>query len=306
LILNENSVTLTLLPRQVDEAVKLEWSDAIAARQWQVNDLTKTAPEATDNSIEISGNFGSDELTIEGELAIDSDSDSWDLAIVNPERYFLESLLNVLVAEGIQAQKGTIVKNLPEKLSEKELAFIESEPLALLIQKTNQESNNLYAEALLKILDSESNDKTGIEAIAQQLTSLGINPDSYSLADGSGLSRHNLVSPEAIVQTLTLMAKTPEAKTYRDSLAIAGVNGTLEGRFKDTLAEGNLQAKTGTLSGNSALSGYLTVPNYRPLVFSIIVNQSDLPISNLRTAIDEIVVLLTRLKSCDSSFHNLP
>jgi D-alanyl-D-alanine carboxypeptidase/D-alanyl-D-alanine-endopeptidase (penicillin-binding protein 4) len=69
-------------------------------------------------------------------------------------------------------------------------------------------------------------------------------------------------------------------------------------RFRDTTAQGNLHAKTGTMSGVSALSGYLDVPGYQPLVFSIIVNQSDQPATTLRQGIDEIVLLLTRLRSC--------
>jgi D-alanyl-D-alanine carboxypeptidase/D-alanyl-D-alanine-endopeptidase (penicillin-binding protein 4) len=130
------------------------------------------------------------------------------------------------------------------------------------------------------------------------LTALGVNPESYVLADGSGLSRKNLVSPEAIAQTLKLMAQTPQASVYRASLPTAGVSGSLQHRFLNTTAQGNLHAKTGTLSGVSALSGYLDVPGYQPLVVSIMVNQSDQSTTTLRQAIDEIVVLLTRLGSC--------
>jgi D-alanyl-D-alanine carboxypeptidase/D-alanyl-D-alanine-endopeptidase (penicillin-binding protein 4) len=118
------------------------------------------------------------------------------------------------------------------------------------------------------------------------------------LADGSGLSRQNLVSPKAIAQTLKLIAQTKEAAVYRASLPVAGISGTLRRRFNNTAAQGNLQAKTGTLTGVSALSGYLNVPSYQPLVFSIIVNQSDQSTETLRQAIDEIVLLLTRLRYC--------
>ncbi|NEO48385.1 MAG: D-alanyl-D-alanine carboxypeptidase/D-alanyl-D-alanine-endopeptidase, partial [Moorea sp. SIO4A3] len=113
-----------------------------------------------------------------------------------------------------------------------------------------------------------------------------------------GLSRHNLASPFAIAQTLRLMAQTPLAQVYRESLATAEVSGTLGDRFRDTAAVGKLQAKTGTLSGVSALSGYLDIPNYQTLVFSILVNQSDQSVTTLYRAIDEIVLLLTRLGYC--------
>ena len=132
----------------------------------------------------------------------------------------------------------------------------------------------------------------------ESLTALGVNPEGYDLVDGSGLSRQNLVTPEAIAQTLKLMARTKEAGVYRASLPVAGVSGTLRRRFNNTAAQGNLQAKTGTLTGVSALSGYLDVRGYQPLVFSIIVNQSDQSAETLRQAIDEIILLLTRLRSC--------
>ncbi|AFY77587.1 D-alanyl-D-alanine carboxypeptidase, serine-type, PBP4 family [Pleurocapsa sp. PCC 7327] len=298
LILNENSVTLTLSPREPDFSLKVDWSDPIAARQWQIENQTITASEETSSSIEIQGNFGRSFLEIQGEMAIDSEPTPWELAIVDPNQYFLESFLEALIAQGIKVERGAIAKESKENSLGKELAFIESDPLSVLLQKTNRESNNLFAEVLLQILGSESHDKMGLEVVKEKLTELGVNPESYVLADGSGLSRHNLVSPEAIAQTLRLMAQTPEAKTYQDSLAVAGVSGTLQERFKNTLVAENLQGKTGTLSGNSALSGYLTVPGYRRLVFSIIVNQSDRPASDLRAAIDEIIVSISQLKSC--------
>lgn len=298
LILNENSVTLTLSPRQPDFSLKVDWSDPIAARQWQIENQTITASEETSSSIEIQGNFGRSFLEIQGEMSIDSEPTPWELAIVDPSQYFLESFLEALIAQGIKVKQGAIAKESEKNSLGKELAFVESDPLSILLQKTNRESNNLFAEALLQILGSESQNKTSLEVVKEKLTELGVNPESYVLVDGSGLSRHNLVSPEAIAQTLRFMAQTPEAKTYQDSLAVAGVSGTLQERFKNTLVAENLQGKTGTLSGNSALSGYLTVPGYRRLVFSIMVNQSDRPASDLRAAIDEIIVLISQLKSC--------
>ena len=138
----------------------------------------------------------------------------------------------------------------------------------------------------------------GLNEVTEALTTLGVNPESYVLVDGSGLSRRNLVSPDAIVQTLKLMAQRPQASVYRESLPVAGESGTLRRRFLSTAAQGNVQAKTGTLTGVSALSGYIDVPGYQPLVFSIMVNQSDQSVASLREAIDEIVLLLTRLRSC--------
>jgi serine-type D-Ala-D-Ala carboxypeptidase/endopeptidase (penicillin-binding protein 4) len=309
LILNENSVMLTLFPQRQNLPVRLSWSDAIAARQWQVNNRTRTSSPNNDNTLEVRGNLGYSKLNLQGELAVDAAPETFDLSIIDPARYFLESFLKVLAEEGIKVEKATVVNiSKPvrgeEKEKERELAFVESESLARLIQETNQESNNLYAEALLQILGSEAGDRNGIEAIKKILTQLGVNPDSYVLVDGSGLSRHNLVSPEAIIETLRLMARHPEAKVYQNSLTVAGVNGSLKEHFKNTLLEGNLQGKTGTLSGNLALSGYLNLPKVEPLVFSITVNQSDRSVADLRETIDEIAIALSQIESC-SSFNQM-
>jgi D-alanyl-D-alanine carboxypeptidase/D-alanyl-D-alanine-endopeptidase (penicillin-binding protein 4) len=85
---------------------------------------------------------------------------------------------------------------------------------------------------------------------------------------------------------------------YRASLPVAGKSGTLKNRFRNTPAEGIVQAKTGTMTGVVSLSGYVNTPNYQPLVFSIIVNQTEQPATVVRQGMDEVVVLLTQLKRC--------
>ena len=175
---------------------------------------------------------------------------------------------------------------------------IRSNSLQEIITKVNQDSNNLYAESLLNLLVYNTPENNSIDNLKEILTKLGLDANLYHLKDGSGLSRHNLVTPEILVDLLTLIATTPEGKKYRDSLPIGGVNGTITNRFQETIVEEKIQAKTGTLSGNLALSGYINPPIYPPLAFSIIVNKSDLKASQLRKVIDEIVIHLGSLKQC--------
>ncbi|MGQ4647426.1 D-alanyl-D-alanine carboxypeptidase/D-alanyl-D-alanine endopeptidase [Lyngbya aestuarii] len=301
LILNQNAVELTLSPQQLGEALELSWSDQIAAKQWQVRNNSLTAEALTPNSAAVTGILGQPQLQITGKLAVDAESNSYFLAIPDPAKYFLERFQNVLRAEGIEVVRASLASNYVAS-GERELAKVESPPLAVLLVATNQESNNLYAEALLRTLHTTQQGKLSPEdPLKAALANLGVDPTSYLLADGSGLSRHNLVTPEAIAQTLKLIAQTPQAAVYRASLPVAGISGTLSSRFSNTAAQGNLRAKTGTLSGVSALSGYLDVPTYQPLVFSIMVNQSEQSSTNLRHAIDEIVLLLTRLRTCKVS-----
>ncbi|MGB3694389.1 MAG: D-alanyl-D-alanine carboxypeptidase/D-alanyl-D-alanine-endopeptidase [Spirulinaceae cyanobacterium] len=299
LILDENAVVLTLLPQQLGQPVKVNWSNSLAARQWQVENTAVTAAEGTPYGVTIDGVLGERRLKIAGELAADAGADIWGLAIRNPAEYFLASLRTALILEGIEVQESAVTTT-PETTSWGEaIAVIESPSLEVLIKDTNQPSNNLYAEALLRTLGVEKN-SSGIAATEDSLTALGVDSAGYLLKDGSGLSRHNLVSPQAIVQTLSGIAKTPLGEIYRNSLPLAGVNGTLRRRFQNTPLQGQLRAKTGTVTGTSALSGYLESDHFPPLVFSILINQSDQSVSSQREAIDEIVLLLSRLQSCQN------
>ena len=120
------------------------------------------------------------------------------------------------------------------------------------------------------------------------LTQAGISADSIIQWDGSGLSRHNLVTPNSAVQLYTYMARSRYANAWRDALTIGGVDGTLKNRFKGTPAAGNVRGKTGTIDQVSALSGYVTTASGEKIVFSIIVNGVN--DGKLRQAtIDEIV-----------------
>ncbi|MEA5532819.1 D-alanyl-D-alanine carboxypeptidase/D-alanyl-D-alanine-endopeptidase [Crocosphaera sp. XPORK-15E] len=298
LILNENTVTLTLIPQEIDEPLQLEWSDLIAGQQWQINNQTLTASQNTPYSITIQRDFAKPLLTITGKLAIDSEPDPFGLAVVDPANYFLNSLQNALEKEGFIITQSSIITqtNTAEKL--KQLTTIKSPSLATLIKETNENSNNLYAESLLNLFASDTSEISPIENIQETLKTLGLNTDLYQLKDGSGLSRHNLATPEAFVTILDLMIKRSQGNIYRNSLAVAGRSGTLKNRFQDTIIEGRMAAKTGTLSGISSLSGYLEPPNYSPLVFSILVNQSNLSPSQLREVIDQIILTLGELKRC--------
>ncbi len=105
------------------------------------------------------------------------------------------------------------------------------------------------------------------------LKEIGISSDSVIQWDGSGLSRHNLITPNSAVRLYTYMAKQSRyAQIWRDSLTIGGVDGTLQNRFKGTIAAANVRGKTGTIDQVSALSGYLNTASGEKLVFSILIN----------------------------------
>ncbi|MEG4580591.1 D-alanyl-D-alanine carboxypeptidase/D-alanyl-D-alanine-endopeptidase [Microcoleus sp. MON1_C5] len=305
LIFNQNAIDLLLSPQALGQPLKVTFAEPKQANQWQLQNNSVTVAQNESEFIEVGREFDRPIIRVSGQLKVGGEPESAYVAVVNPANNFLQQFQQVLAAEGIPV-KQALVASASRNLNQ-ELATVESPSLAELVRETNRESNNLYAEVILRLLGKvtdkmplppEDTGEMGLKELKTALTQLGVNPNSYILADGSGLSRHNLISPEALVQTLRLMANSPAASIYRQSLPIAGENGTLKNRFNNTPNRVIVQAKTGTLSGVSALSGYIEVPNYEPLVFSIIVNQSDLSAAKMRSATDEIVLLLNRLRRC--------
>ncbi len=292
LILNENTVTLTVLPQKIGQKVSLNWSDEIALKQWQVSNeaITTTADRTYD--IELDGVLGQPILKILGEIPVDHGADVWDLAIIDPANYFLETFRNLLLQAGINVNQAEVIKQEDNNSEATMITKILSPPLPILLAEINQNSNNLYAEAILKILGKKLNTDPDTEAIKLSLTKLEIDPESYVLEDGSGLSRHNLITPKLLVDLLSTIAKTDQGEIYRKSLAIAKTNGTLKNRFRQAKIPVNLWGKTGTLSGVTTLSGYLEIASGETIAFSILVNNSDQKHRISRQAIDEIILLI--------------
>ncbi|MGF1536731.1 MAG: D-alanyl-D-alanine carboxypeptidase [Elainellaceae cyanobacterium] len=151
----------------------------------------------------------------------------------------------------------------------------------------NRESNNSSADALLARLG-------GPGQVQAALASLGIDPLSYRQIDGSGLSRYNAAQPDTFVTVLKAMWSAPGGHVFYESLPVAGQSGTLRRRFLGTPLQGRVRAKTGTLRGVRALSGYLSHASYGPVAFSIIVNQPGQSGDQMLQAIDRVVLELSR------------
>ena len=139
-----------------------------------------------------------------------------------------------------------------------------------------KDSNNLYAEAMFYQLAALSNKpfataKDARLVVQRLITKLKKTPSQYKIADGSGLSLYNYVSAELQIEFLKYAYHNKNIYLHLvPSLPIAGVDGTLKDRMRNTSAHGNVMAKTGTLTGISSLAGYCTAPNGHILCFSII------------------------------------
>ena len=176
------------------------------------------------------------------------------------------------------------------------LVYTESSAtLGRLLAAMNKPSDNFLAEELLKGLGASfggaGTTVAGADVANQCLKSIGVTK-GFRIRDGSGLSYANKLSAHAIIKILGAMTKRKDFKVFWNSLSVAGVDGTLKDRMKDTKAARNVHAKTGTLSAASSLSGYATSTNRHALAFSILMNGSGLPLARAHAAQDAIAEIL--------------
>jgi D-alanyl-D-alanine carboxypeptidase/D-alanyl-D-alanine-endopeptidase (penicillin-binding protein 4) len=180
------------------------------------------------------------------------------------------------------------------------LTAMVSPPLRDILPYFEKPSQNQIGELLFKTLALA---KTGVgtadsaqQVVSRQLLGWGVAPDGFAVRDGSGLSRHDFVTPRTIVHVLDAMRRSPDFKLFYDALPIAGVDGTIRNRMKGTPAAGNVHAKTGTLDKVRSLSGYVTTADGRMLLFSALSNNYMVPTRRVDQVTDALSVRLAALR----------
>ena len=299
--INENAINWTVSPDTNGNPAIFTWETPELAKGWRVENQAITGTTDSKYSLQVVRPYGQKVLIISGVIPEKSEPELGGVAIPNPEANFLDLLRQELATQGITVSQNISTDTSKRLPPTQNLAIAYSLPLSQLIITTNKDSNNLYAELLLRALgdrldenNPEDNLLGGMITVNKYLQSINTPPYTF-LADGSGLSRRNLTTPRAIVQLLQSVASD---QNFRKSLAVSNVDGTLTNRFKNISAQGLIQAKTGTLTGAIALSGYANPQNHREVIFSIIINNSNLPSRELQQYIDAIALLLTRLEPC--------
>ena len=173
------------------------------------------------------------------------------------------------------------------------LGEYQSAALSQDIQVINKVSQNLHAEILLRLLGREKGTggtvQAGLEVLRGFLNNAGVPAEEYVLYDGSGLSRQNLVTPHAVVELLRYASTQPWGPEFRDSLPIAGKDGSLAERFKDLDSTATVYGKTGSLGGVKTLSGYAVTSKGEQVAFSILANNFSLPGKRVNEVIDSII-----------------
>jgi len=270
--------------------------------------LADTRAQAT---IGVHRGLSDNNIEVWGEFAPNSKGFGARLSVHQPALWAAKLFVRALRTRGIQVYGRALSRDSREPQSQRfdpsravELASIESQPLSEIAKKTNKESNNLFAELILRTLGRErgelvalpqgagreiGDDEAGLAVIRLWLTRAGISTTQLALHDGSGLSRLDLVTPETSARLLLFLAKTNVGSAFKESLPIAGRDGTLGGRLKTV--KDNVSAKTGSLTYDNALSGYLNTSEGQLLAFSIMCNDQTGHLDSV-ALIDQIVTLL--------------
>lgn len=288
LTLQENTVDLVIKPgAEIGDPLKI-------VTKPETDYLTfinraKTTSKGGSRDVNIYRPVGKNIVYLTGTLPLgDSGYTDGSVSVWNAPLWFVHTLRAALEKRGVKVGGDLRTYNWLDRESEPlkvsnlvEVAYIESRPMSELVKNMMKPSQNLYAHLLLLQVGEHTrteenkrshSDSLGLNEMSKFLSEAGVPKGDVLLEEGSGLSRSCLLKPSASVQLLKYMSKHKFAAAYYDSLPIAGVDGTLRSRFKGTLAEKNIHAKTGTIRYVNSISGYVTSKAGEKLVFSIMLN----------------------------------
>lgn len=294
LSVHENIVALTVTPgAAAGKSAELSFTPDVATPPL-AGALATTAPHSHED-INLYRAPGDPLLHAFGSIAAGTPPHTYRLAIPDPARQAGEELRAALARHGIRLEGRLRVRHWPERddalHDAQPLAEVLSPPVSDILTQGLKRSQNLYLQNLLQIdgiraqaaaenqpdaptgfLSSEA---WGLRALHDLLERIGIAPSSVLLEEGTGLSRGDLATPEAMVRLLQYLAAQPWSATLRDMLPVAGVDGTLEWRLRDGPAADKVQAKTGSMTHVHSLAGYVTTAGGQRLAFAILLNNDE-------------------------------
>ncbi len=314
LTINDNAIDLTVKPGMSVGFPVVITSGPPATSFMTIANHATTAARGSRSDLHIYRGLGANTLEISGSLPLGDTGFIGGVAVPDPALAFVSMLRDALVKRGVKIDGrlrtvdarsgGSIVPSSPAGPAPIEIASLQSPPFSIIAAHTLKPSQNQYTELILRTLGkiqppnpgdatrARDNEDAGLEVVTSFLRQAGVGESEIALNDGSGLSRNDLISANTTVQLLTFMTKHRYFAQFRDALPIAGVDGTLRTRMRGTPAEGNVRAKTGSLSSVASLSGYVTTAAGEHLVFSMMLNNYPDAAAVRRDSIDAIAILL--------------
>src|SRR5438105_1133987 len=330
LTINDNAIDLNVKPgATVGAPVTIVTGPPNASFITIVNHATTSAKELR-SDLQIYRGLDANTLEISGTLPLGDAGFVGGVAVPDPALAFVSMLRDSLIKRGVKIDGrlrtvdarsvASLLPRTPPGFASGsiaqfpfEVASLQSPSFREIAAHTLKPSQNQYTELILRtlgrnpqILDASGNtrplaggarnvlddEEAGLQMVRAFLRQAGIGENDVALNDGSGLSRNDLISANTTVQLLMFMSRHKYFAQFREALPIAGVDGTLRTRMRGTPAEGNVRAKTGSLSSVASLSGYVTSAAGEHLVFSMMLNNYPDAAAVRRDSIDAIAILL--------------
>jgi len=294
--LNGNAVAVTITPAPLPGAsarVVLEPASPAVVLAGRVTTAAKGPAYPVVETSDAGG--GKTKVMVRGRVLVGAEPRILQRRIVSPEIYFGQTFRQVLGKRGITIEGAVRIGTAP-KDGLRVLATHESQTLAVAAHDLGKRSSNFAAEQLVRTLGGETQGRPGtwgkgLEAIARYLESVGVGRGTYVMKNGSGLYDSNRFSAEQLATVIRAGLRDFRiASELLASLAVGGADGTLAHRMSGSAAERLVRAKTGTLTNVSCLSGIVGAPANKPLVFSVLMN--DTPAVAARAAQDRLTAML--------------
>jgi D-alanyl-D-alanine carboxypeptidase/D-alanyl-D-alanine-endopeptidase (penicillin-binding protein 4) len=292
---NENMARLSIKPaaQQGDPAEVV----VSAGSGLQLVNRVSTGAASTTSEVAYRRRLDAPVLEVTGTIAAGVPPIDRNVAVVNPTIFFAQSLRDALIERGIRVDGPAV--DLDDVAAELAGAPAERRVLVSTQSPTLREigtvlmkvSQNLYAETLVKAMGAARGGlgtfEGGLTQVRSTLTAWEVPADAYVLADGSGLSRYNYVTPHALTIVLERMFKDPRHhESFYATLPLAGKDGTISTRLRRTRAEGNAVAKTGSIANVRTLSGFVRDRDGEMLVFAILANDFVIPAATVNWIAD--------------------
>ncbi len=278
LSLNYNSITLKVSAGRMGSPPKVSVDPDTG--YLQIKNLAKTGKRGSPYTLRVSRADGAlgDQVTLSGNFPVNLSEQTRYVAITQPDIYAGKVFCSLLKQSDVSVSCSSILRS--KGVAATELASLESFPLREIVVLMNKFSNNFIAESLVKALGHELTQlpgtaRDGLEAIRKELKGAGFEPTSYTIVSGSGLTDQNRFSAAQFNRLLLSsyggMKSFPELVS---SFPLAGVDGTLRSKFKDSSVTGLLRAKTGSINGVVSLVGIVPTEAGDVLAFSVLLNDA--------------------------------
>jgi len=278
--LDSGTVILKYTPGRSGRPATVTTIPAAAAKYVRIQNTTRTTARGTSTTFSARRHHGSNTITVSGRVPVGRSPGYWQTTVHRPELYAAAVFRTELTKVGVKIEGPTQVGSTPTSTRTR-VARDRSMTLAKLLIPFMKLSNNMHAEHLTKTMSRVTGGpgtwKSGLAVTTGYLRRIGVPMEGLTLTDGSGLTRSNRITGRAMAKLLYRARKEPWFGTFYASFPVAGnrerlVGGTLRNRMNGTRAAHNARGKTGTLTGVTALSGYVTGANGRKYVFVMLSN----------------------------------